>query len=70
MSIYHRTISEATGVTDSNDLEEIEDVMRHSIFHSTLDWQTKVQLQKAAREGWEIVQIMRDPEALKAALEG
>ena len=34
---YAKTISEATGVTDAEDLAEIEDVMRHEIFHSTLD---------------------------------
>lgn len=68
MSQYSQTISEATGITDAADLEEIEDVMRHDIFHSTLDWQTKAQLKKAAREGWEIVQIMRDPTLLAAAL--
>lgn len=66
---YHVVINEATGVTNVDDLEEIEDVMRHSIFHSTLDWQTRDQLKKAAREGWEVVKIMRDPAALAAALE-
>jgi hypothetical protein len=68
MSHYHHTISEATGVTNVQDLEDIEDSMRHDIFHSTLDWQTKAQLTKAAREGWEIVQIMRDPELLAQAM--
>ena len=65
---YAKTISEATGVTDAEDLADIEDVMRHDIFHSTLDWQTKQQLMDAAREAWEIVQIMRDPIALAAAM--
>ena len=65
---YARTISEATGVTDPEDLADIEDSMRNDIFHSTLDWQTKSQLMRGAREAWEIVQIMRDPVALAAAL--
>ena len=65
---YEKTISEATGVTDRTDLAEIEDTMRHTIFHSTLDWQTKAQLMRGAREAWEVVQIMRDPVALAAAL--
>jgi hypothetical protein len=30
--------------------DEIEDVMRHTIFHSTLDWQTREELHEAARE--------------------
>lgn len=68
MSVYHQIITEATGVTNTADLYEIEDVMRHDIFHSTLDWQTRDQLKAAAREGWEVVQIMRDPAALEAAL--
>ena len=65
---YAKTISEATGVTDPEDLADIEDSMRNDIFHSTLDWQTKAQLMRGAREAWELVQIMRDPVALAAAL--
>ena len=65
---YHQVINEATGVTDHNDLEAIEDSMRHDIFHSTLDWQTRAVLKRGAREAWEIVQIMRDPELLEKAL--
>lgn len=65
---YDATISEATGVTDPEDLADIEDSMRHDIFHSTLDWQTKAQLMRGAREAWELVQLMRDPVALAAIL--
>lgn len=61
---YEKIISEATGVTNPADLAEIEDTMRHVIFHSTLDWQTRAQLQRAAREAWEIVQLLRDPAAM------
>lgn len=68
MSHYHAVITEGTGVTDVEDLRDIEDCMRHDIFHSTLDWQTRAQLRKGAREAWEVVQIMRDPVALAAAL--
>jgi len=46
---YAKIISEATCVTDKKKLAEIEDCMRHSIFHSTLDWQTVAQLKSAAR---------------------
>lgn len=63
---YQQTISEGTGVTNPEDLEEIEDTMRHIIFHSTLDWQTREQLQRGAREAWEVIQIMRDPVAMAA----
>ncbi len=58
---YAKSISEATGVTDAADLADIEDSMRNDIFHSTLDWQTKAQFNRGAREAWELVQIMRDP---------
>jgi hypothetical protein len=60
---YAKTISEATGVTDAEDLADIEDCMRHDIFHSTLDW---AQLARGAREAWEVVQLLRDPKAVEA----
>jgi hypothetical protein len=63
---YAKTISEATGVTDAEDLADIEDCMRHDIFHSTLDWQTRAQLARGAREAWEVVQLLRDPKAVEA----
>lgn len=47
--IYHQIISEATGITDPRQLLRIEEVMRHDIFHSTLDWQTKEELEEAAK---------------------
>lgn len=50
ISGYQQIFSEATGITDRAKLAEIEDVVRNDIFHSTLDWQTKEQLQVAARE--------------------
>ena len=65
---YALTISEATGVTDPAELASIEEVMRQDIFHSTLDWQTKAQLQEAAREAVEMLVILRDPEALARVL--
>ena len=65
---YAKSISEATGVTDPEDLAEIEDTMRHVIFHSTLDWQDRATFDKGAREAWEVVQALRDP-AVIAALE-
>jgi hypothetical protein len=65
---YAKSISEATGVANPEDLAEIEDAMRHTIFHSTLDWQDRATFDKGAREAWEVVQIMRDPAALAAAL--
>lgn len=44
------------------DAAEIEDYMRHTIFNSTLDWQTQPQLMKAALEAWEDILFMRSDE--------
>lgn len=65
---YHRIIAEAIGVQPTAILEEVEDIMRHSIFHSTLDWQTREQLHTAAREGFEIYQIMQNPARMRQIL--
>tara|TARA_Y100000034_G_C6597791_1_gene259949 strand:- start:343 stop:531 length:189 start_codon:yes stop_codon:yes gene_type:complete len=50
MSLYRDTLMEVTGITNADDLAAIEDIMRHDIFHSTLDWQTRDQILKAAKE--------------------
>ncbi|SRR6266849_8081211 len=39
---------------DQPTADKIEDIMRHDIFHSTLDWQTQQQLDTAAMEAHEI----------------
>lgn len=56
MTIYTKIIIEATGVNETI-ANEIETIMRFDIFHSTLDWQTKEQLIKAAREALDIYSI-------------
>lgn len=65
MSLYAETIKGAfprINLTD-DDVREIEDVMRHTIFHSTLDWQTRKQLQAAARRAWQtICQLRKEAE--------
>ena len=55
---YQTLIQEATGVTDLEHIERIEDTMRHVIFHSSLDWQTREQLQQAAREALQIITLV------------
>ena len=55
--MYDRMISEATGVTDPARLRKIEDVMRHTIFHSTLDWQTRAQFKRGARQALEVIEL-------------
>ncbi len=60
---YAKMIVEATGCSPA-DAPEIEDYMRHTIFHSTLDWQTAAQLKKAAKTAWKDIQWMRSPEGI------
>ena len=55
---YQALIQEATGVLDLEHLERIEDIMRNVIFHSTLDWQSRAQLEKAAREAMQILTLI------------
>lgn len=62
---YLKSISEATGVTNVADLNEIEDYMRNVYFHSTLDWQSEAQFNKGARESWADIQWSRTPEGKK-----
>lgn len=54
MSIYRETIKRATGCTDAEAVG-IEDVMRNVIFHSTLDWQTRQELEEGARLAIEVI---------------
>jgi len=48
-------------LTDA-DVTDIEDIMRHTIFHSTLDWQTARQFNKGARDAWAVIQYGRSTE--------
>lgn len=48
MSTYQRMIMEATGCTLA-EAEDAEEVMRHDILHSTLDWVPRDLFNKAAR---------------------
>lgn len=57
---YAVIIWEATGITDPLVLAEIEDIMRHDIYHSTLDWQTRDQLKNTAIEALEIIKELKD----------
>ena len=60
MNHYQKLISEATNRTDPAELELIEDCMRHDIFHSTLDWQTREQLEDGARLAVEVLKQIGD----------
>lgn len=54
-SFYTRTIAEALPGLNPQQYAAIEDVMRHDIFHSTLDWQTSDQLKQGAREAYDLL---------------
>jgi hypothetical protein len=54
---YALSISQATGVTDPTTLARVEQTMRDTIFHSTLDWQDKETFDRGAREAYGIERI-------------
>lgn len=58
---YQKMIHKATNC-DPKDAAEIEDIMRNTIFHSTLDWQTKRQFNRGARQAKELLDYMRSDE--------
>lgn len=58
MTGYARIIADATGVEDPRRLAEIEDIMRETIFHSTLDWQTREQLVEGAQQAHEVLKLL------------
>lgn len=60
-STYQALIVEATGV-DEKDAAYVEDIMREDVFHSTLDWQSRAQFVRGAREAVELLAAYRaDP---------
>jgi hypothetical protein len=54
MSSYQETIIEDTGCNPADSVM-IEHFMRENIFHSKLDWQTRVEFRRAARMAAEIL---------------
>lgn len=61
MSKYRDIIKSATGCCDA-DVQPIEEFMRRTIFHSTLDWQTKDELIEAARLAQSVLQLEQESE--------
>ena len=59
MSGYEKDIMEVTGCS-AGDAVMIEHIMREEIFHSTLDWQTAAQFNRAARKAAKILAANRD----------
>jgi len=63
MSLYRQAIIDATSAS-GKDVEYIEDIMRHDIFHSTLDWQSRTQLVNAAKAAAKLLAEYRAVPAL------
>ena len=61
MSFYQQLIIQTVECAES-DANEIEEYMRHNIFNSTLDWQTKHQLEQGAVKAWKEIQYLRNHE--------
>jgi hypothetical protein len=55
---YNEIIVQATGCS-LPDAEDVEEIMRGVIFHSTLDWQTRDELEVGARIAYAVLQNMR-----------
>jgi hypothetical protein len=47
-------IQTATGCS-REEVAEVENIMRHVIFHSTLDWQSRAQLVRAAKQAYAVM---------------
>ena len=60
MSHYSKLITEATGETNPQRVADIEESMRHDVFHSTLDWQAKDHLRWGAMEAVKILAATQD----------
>lgn len=66
---YHPLIAEATGYTDVATLQRIEDCMRDTIFHSTLDWQSREDFDRGARDAVDVLLAMGAIEPLPLKIE-
>jgi len=51
MNLYSQLIMKATGCAEA-DIPDVEEIMRDLIFHSTLDWQSRAQFNRGAREAY------------------
>jgi len=57
MTIYSDLIAKATGLKDPLRIDMVENYMRQIYFHSTLNWQGKEELETAARESAEDLEL-------------
>jgi hypothetical protein len=52
---YTKIIVNATGCS-LREADQVEEIMRDVIFHSTLDWQTREELEAAAKTAYAVLQ--------------
>lgn len=64
LTFYQKSIIEATNCS-IDEVSEIEDIMRNTILHSTLDWLSKSQFNKAAKEAYDLFVYMNSDEGKK-----
>lgn len=69
MSFYQKRIQKVTGSTDG-EAQEIEEIMRHEIFHSTLDWQPAPLFDKAAKVAYAYLHNLPLPKGGAKMLKG
>lgn len=56
---YAKLIHEALPEAPIGDLARIEDIMRHDIVHSTLDWLSLDAFNKAAKDAFDVFLILK-----------
>ena len=62
-SFYRSLIIVATGINEK-EAGYVEEIMRDDIFHSTLDWQSRAQFVRGAKEAVEMLKVYRADHAL------
>ena len=62
-SFYRSLIIVATGINEK-EAGYVEEIMRDDIFHSTLDWQSRAQFVRGAKEAVEMLKVYRADPAL------
>jgi hypothetical protein len=59
ISPYQQDIIALLGCSQQ-DAAMVEDIMRCFVFHSTLDWQSRTELKRGAREAWAMLKADRE----------
>jgi hypothetical protein len=62
MNYYQKRIVEITKCS-VEDAPEVESIMRHTVFHSTLDWQTREEFESGANIAYEVLKLSRGEES-------